>query len=234
MSERVYSEDEVLALARRAYRTGQADFEVVPNRCALLVIDMQDEFVKPGWTPYWVPEATRMVPRLAAFIARCRKAGVPIIYTAFAATHRGLDRPRSGRRMPNRYGAPDGSETWFREGRIWHEVAPAPADIVIYKPSYGAFYDTPLHTILVNLDRDTIIITGALTNFCCGMTARHGYERGFHVVFVSDLTATDDPELQEAELAVMRKGFARVMNGEEISAALNGWPQPTPPAPGAA
>jgi nicotinamidase-related amidase len=225
MSERVYSEDEVLALARRAYRTGQADFEVVPNRCALLVIDMQDEFVKPGWTPYWVPEAARMVPRLAAFIARCRKAGVPIIYTAFAATHRGLDRPRSGGRMPNRYGAPDGSETWFRDGRIWHEVAPAPADIVIYKPSYGAFYDTPLHTILVNLDRDTIIITGALTNFCCGMTARHGYERGFHVVFVSDLTATDDPELQEAELAVMRKGFARVMNGEEISAALNESPQ---------
>jgi nicotinamidase-related amidase len=225
MTDRVYSEGEVLALARRAYRTGQADFEVAPNRCALLVIDMQDEFVKPGWTPYWVPEATRMVPRLAAFIARCRKAGVPIIYTAFAATHRGLDRPRSGGRMPNRYGAPDGSETWFRDGRIWHEVAPAPADIVIYKPSYGAFYDTPLHTILVNLDRDTIIITGALTNFCCGMTARHGYERGFHVVFVSDLTATDDPELQEAELAVMRKGFARVMDGGEISAALNESPQ---------
>lgn len=69
MTERMYSEDEVLALARRAYRTGQADFAVVQSRCALLVIDMQDEFVKPGWTPYWVPEATRMVPRLAVFVA---------------------------------------------------------------------------------------------------------------------------------------------------------------------
>lgn len=234
MTEHVYSEDEVLALARRAYRTGQASFEVEANRCALLLIDMQDEFVKPGWTPYWVPEATRMVPRLAALIARCRQAGVPIIYTAFAATHRGLDRPRSGGRMPNRYAAPDGGETWFHEGRIWHEVAPAPGDIVIYKPSYGAFYDTPLHTILVNLDRDTIIITGALTNFCCGMTARQGYERGFQVVLISDLTATDDPELQEAELAVMRKGFARVMSGEDIGAVLSEWPQRTPPAPGGA
>ena len=222
MTDRVYSEDEVIALARRAYRTGQATFAVVPNRCALLVIDMQDEFVRAGWTPYWVPEATRMVPRLAAFITRCRDAGLPVIYTAFAATHRGLDRPRSGPNMPNRYCAPDTSATWFREGRIWHELAPHPADVIIYKPSYGAFYDTPLQTILHNLDRDTIIITGALTNFCCGMTARQGYERGFHVVFVGDLTATDAPELQEVELAVMRKGFACVMNAEEIGSALAG------------
>jgi nicotinamidase-related amidase len=89
-------------------------------------------------------------------------------------------------------------------------------------PSYGAFYDTPLQTILHNLDRDTIVITGALTNFCCGMTARQGYERGFNVVFVSDLTATDDTELHEVELAVMRKGFARVMNAQEFGSVLAG------------
>jgi nicotinamidase-related amidase len=221
VTERTYSQNEILALARHAYRTGQATFPVVSSRCALLVIDMQDEFVKPGWTPYWVPEATRMAPRLAAFIARCRKAGLPVIYTAFGATHRGLDRPKSGAYMPNRYHPPDSGVTWFRDGCIWHELAPQAADIVIYKPSYGAFYDTPLQTILQNLERDTIIITGALTNFCCGMTARQGYERGFQVVFASDLTATDDPELQEAELAVMRKGFARVMSAEDISAVLD-------------
>jgi nicotinamidase-related amidase len=190
VTERTYSQDEILALAHHAYRTGQATFPVVSSRCALLVIDMQDEFVKPGWTPYWVPEATRMAPRLGAY-------------------------------MPNRYHPPDSGVTWFRDGCIWYELAPQAADIVIYKPSYGAFYDTPLQTILQNLERDTIIITGALTNFCCGMTARQGYERGFQVVFASDLTATDDPELQEAELAVMRKGFARVMSAEDISAVLD-------------
>ena len=46
MSDRIYSEDEVLALARKAYRTGQASFDVVADRCALLVIDMQDEFIE--------------------------------------------------------------------------------------------------------------------------------------------------------------------------------------------
>jgi nicotinamidase-related amidase len=99
---------------------------------------------------------------------------------------------------------------------------------VIFKPSYGAFYDTPLETILRNLDRHTIIVVGTLTNFCCGTTARQGYERGFHVVFCSDLTATDDPSMQEAELSVLRKGFARVMTADEVSAAL----RMTPPTVG--
>jgi nicotinamidase-related amidase len=183
-------------LARRAYRGGEATFPIAPQRSALLVIDMQDEFVKPGWTPYWVPDATRMVPRLAAFIAQCRDMSVPVIYTAFAGTHDNLDRPRSGAFMPNRYPAGEGHEGWFREGRIWHELAPRPEDVVIFKPSYGAFYDTPLETILRNLGRDSILVAGTLTNFCCGTTARQGYERGFQVVFGSDVTATDDPGLQ--------------------------------------
>ncbi|GAA3499147.1 hypothetical protein GCM10019016_062510 [Streptomyces prasinosporus] len=37
---------------------------------------------------------------------------------------------------------------------------------------YGAFYDTPPHTMLRNLGRDTVIVTGTLTNYCCGTTAR--------------------------------------------------------------
>ena len=54
--------------------------------------------------------------------------------------------------------------------------------------SYGAFFDTPLETILKNLSCDTIIICGTLTNYCRAATARQGYERGFHVVFGSDVT----------------------------------------------
>jgi nicotinamidase-related amidase len=146
-----------------------------------------------------VPDATRMVPRLMSFIARCRQLGLPVVFTAFAGTHHGLDRPRSGAYMPNRYSVDEGDSVWFREGRIWHELTVDPADVVIFKPSYGAFYDTSLGTVLQNLGRDTIIITGTLTNFSCGTTARQGYERGFQVVVASDLTATDDPDFQNAE-----------------------------------
>src|SRR5690606_8469530 len=95
-------------------------------------------------------------------------------------------------------------------------------DVVIHKPSYGAFYDTPLETILKNLGPDTILICGTLTNYCSGMTARQGYERGFKVVVGSDVCATDDPTMQEPELKVLRKGFARVLLAEELIAELGG------------
>ena len=71
-------------------------------------------------------------------------------------------------------------------------------------------------SILKHLEKDTVIICGTLTNFCCGMTARQAYERGFKVVFGSDITATDDPALQEPELQVLRKGLALVLSLDEI------------------
>ncbi len=63
-----FTEEQVLALARNAYRNGDPDFDIDPEKCALLVIDMQDEFVKPHWTPDWVPDATRKVPKIKKLI----------------------------------------------------------------------------------------------------------------------------------------------------------------------
>ena len=216
-----FTEKEVLHLAKRAYNEGDAHFEIVPEKCALLVIDMQDEFVKPHWSPDWVPDATRQVPRIKELIEYCRSIEVPVIFTVYSKTHNYMDRPKTGVFMPGRYSELDIDFTQFYvEGRVWHEIAPRADEIVIKKSSYGAFYDTPLETILKNMEKDTVIICGTLTNYCCGATARQAYDRSFKVVFGSDVTATDDPEMQEPELKVLRKGFARVMTGAEIIAAL--------------
>lgn len=216
-----FSKEEVFALAKQAYDEGSAHFSIDPGKCALLVIDMQDEFVRPGWTPYWVPLATELVPQIKTLIDHCRLMNIPVIFTAFAKSHQFLDRPKTGASMPNRYHhLGSGNPSWFSEGTIWHELAPMKNDVVIHKPSYGAFYDTPLETILKHLDRDTVIICGTLTNYCCGTTARQAYERGFKVVFGSDLTATDKPSMQEPELKVLRKGFAWVLSLSQILAGL--------------
>ena len=53
------------------------------------------------------------------------------------------------------------------------------------------------------------------------MTARQGFERSFKVIIGSDITSTDDPEMQEPELKVLRKGFALVLSLEEIFAILH-------------
>ena len=216
-----FTEEDVLNLARKAYRDGSAKFEIIPDKCALLVIDMQDEFVKPRWTPDWVPDATRQVPRIKRLIEHCRCKKVPVIYTVYSKTHHYHDRPKTGKLMPGRYADLNiDFSQFFLEGRVWHELAPRKDEIVIHKPSYGAFYDTPLETILKNLGKDTVIICGTVTNICCGMTARQAYERSFKVVFGSDVTSSDDPDLQEPELRVLRKNFARVLSAEEIIGEL--------------
>jgi len=89
-----FDEARVLGLARKAYREGVAAFEVRADRSALLVIDMQDEFVRPEWTPYWVPEATRLVPAIAALIQGCRASRVPVIFTVFSRVLSGAENLR--------------------------------------------------------------------------------------------------------------------------------------------
>jgi isochorismate hydrolase len=86
-----------------AYLRGRADFEVDPRRCALMLIDLQEEFVTPELTPFWVPDATQALPRVRRLRDGCREIGVPVLYTAFGGAHGGLDRPRSGAGMPNRF-----------------------------------------------------------------------------------------------------------------------------------
>ena len=219
---REFSEEEVLQFAKRAYNEGVANFEIITNRCALLVIDMQNEFVKPHWSPDWVPEATKQVPRIRKLIDHCRSKNIPVIFTVYSKTHNYLDRPKTGAYMPGRYYYLDiDFSQFYRDGQVWHELAPQENEIVIQKSSYGAFYDTPLETILKNMKKNTVIICGTLTNYCCGTTARQAYERSFKVVFGSDVTSTDDPEMQEPELKVLRKGFARVMTADEIIKQLS-------------
>lgn len=215
------TEEEVLENARRAYTSGKAAFNIYKDKCALLVIDMQDEFVKPNWSPSWIPGATLHVPKIKKLIEHCRSKNIPVIYTVFSRTNNYYDRPKSGKEMPNRYPEIDiDPSEYYDGGKIWHEIAPLEDEIVIHKPSYGAFYDTSLETILKNMEKDTVIICGTLTNYCCGTTARQAYERSFKVVFGSDITATDDPEMQEPELKVLRKGFAKILSNDEIIAEL--------------
>jgi len=217
-----FTKEYILRQAVDEYNNGLATFHWQANQAALLVIDMQNEFVEPGRTMNWIPGAIECVREIKKLLNICRTRHVPVIYTVFSPTHELLDRPYTGSSMPNRHKGHAIESESRREkpmaplDGIWPDIAPLPGEIVIHKPSYGAFYDTPLQTILRNLLKDTVIVCGTLTNFCCGMTARQAYERGFKVVFCSDGTVTDDAEMHNAELKVLRRGFAHVATVSEI------------------
>ena len=63
-----YTEEIVFKAAIDAYKDGNVQFDIKIENFALIVIDMQDEFVKPEWTSSWIPEATRQVPKIKRLI----------------------------------------------------------------------------------------------------------------------------------------------------------------------
>lgn len=215
-----FTEEMIAAEAAFAYAHGEADMNIVAGRTALLVVDMIDEFVRPGWTPYWVPEATRQVPRIRAVRDAFHAAGAPVVYLAYDVSLRGLDFPLTETKVPIGAGVEAYAGQILTEVSIWHELAPAPDDLVVLKHSYSGFHGTPLESVLRSLGASTIVITGTMTNYCCGATAREAFWRGFDVVFGSDCNSTDDARLHGAELATLRRGFARIMSADEIVAAV--------------
>jgi nicotinamidase-related amidase len=216
-----FTEEQITAAAAEQYARGEADMHVVPGSTALLIVDMIDEFVRPHWTPYWVPEATAQAPRIRAVRDAFRAVGAPVIYLAYEVGLRGLNFPLPEVRVPIGRGVAEYDGEIFREVAIWPELSPADGDLVVLKHCYSGFHQTPLAGVLRSLSVTTVVITGTMTNFCCGATAREAFWHGFDVVFGSDCNSTDDPALHEAELATLRRGYARIATAAEIIAAIS-------------
>jgi nicotinamidase-related amidase len=187
-------------------------FEIKREQCALIVVDLQEDFVNPK-NPMCVPEAYRQIPRVKRTIEACRSLGVPVIYSAHNIASDCCA---------------DFYEFWepiaagaIKEGTagadIYHEIYPRPDERVIrVKHAYDSFAGTDLDYVLRDRDVKTVIICGTLTNFCCESTARTAYFLNYHVVFGSDINASDNALAHEATIRTMRRGFARVLDHEAI------------------
>lgn len=208
------SEAEVILAAVADYHTPRPHvFDLDPTSSALLVIDMQVGFVRRR-SPQWIPQAERILPRLDGFAESARRLGMPVIFTSAVY----LDpSPNDGLKMTTAIA--EGNLAAGTEGleivpELWRE-----GDILLgTKHTYDAFWQTDLDYLLRGLRKDTLVITGTLTNFCCEATARAGFDRGYHVLMCSDLCASDNPWAHDATLQTMRRGFGRVLDSEEILA----------------
>jgi nicotinamidase-related amidase len=187
-------------------------FEIKPEECALIVVDLQEDFVNPG-NPMCVPEAYRQIPRVKALIEGCREVGVPVFYTEHSISQ---DNACDFYEYwdPIRNGA---IKEYEQATKVYHGLDPQPGERIINtKHAYDSFAGTNLDYVLRNHRTRTVIICGTLTNFCCESTARTAYFLGYHVVFGSDVNATDSALAHEATIRTMRRGFARVLPGAEI------------------
>lgn len=211
-------EEEFIDFADRDYQTDKHwAFEIKPEECALVVIDLQEDFVNPG-NPMCVPEAYRQIPRVLALIEGCREAGVPVLYTEH---HIGPDSSAGF----YEYWPPIAAGA-IKEGapntKLYHGLDPRPDERIInVKHTYDSFAGTNLDYVLRSRGVKTVIVCGTLTNFCVESTARSAYFLNYHVVFGSDVSASDSAIAQEATLRTMRRGFARVMDHQEILQSLS-------------
>ncbi len=208
-------EAEILRRAADEYDSSNPDFPIDPGRTALLVIDLQEGFVAEG-ARMWTPENLRILPRVKALIERCRSLDIPVIFTEHAHDASGRDKGLMWDVPLNRPIREGALRTGADDVATYHEIAPVAGEKVIQKHRYSAFFDTDLHTYLRGCEVDTVIITGCMTNYCCGATARDAFFRDYKVIFGSDVTATDSRDLHEAELKTLRRGYARVIPAGEI------------------
>ena len=97
--------------------------------------------------------------------------------------------------------------------------SPSRNEPIVNKQRYSAFWGTRLDSILRTLKRETLILAGVATNVCVESTARDGVFLDYHVVFLSDCTASGDgPAADEATLENMRRHFGRVATAAEVVA----------------
>ena len=206
-------EQEFIEFAERDYETDKHwAFELKREEAALIVVDLQEDFVNPN-NSMCVPEAYRQIPRVKTLIEACRELGVPVIYSAHniaadccADFYEYWDLVAGGAIKEGTEGAD-----------IYHEIYPQPGERVIrVKHTYDSFAGTDLDYVLRDQDIKTILVCGTLTNFCCESTARTGYFLNYHVVFGSDINATDNAMAHNATIRTMRRGFARVMDHKTI------------------
>jgi nicotinamidase-related amidase len=218
-----YDEVFILNKAQEAYEKTENTIKINPKKTALILIDLTNAFVRPRWSRLWCPESTRQVPKIRELIENCRETGIPIIHSRWA------DRDPFDSNRPKKFNQmfPSGSLKMLdavskEANEFYPEVSPKPGEIIVFKHSYGAFHATELDMILRNLGIETVIIAGTMTNYCCGMTAREAQVRGYKVVFGSDINSTDLRQIHEAELKTLRRGFALVINCDEIIEAIKG------------
>ncbi len=184
------------------------EIRVDPAKTALIVVDMQNDFVKEGGTLV-VPDAEATVPTIRGLLDSARESGIKVVFTQ--DTHN--------------EGDPEW-EIWpehVREGswgwEIVNELMPLEDEVVIRKVRYDAFYGTHLDHFLRIWDVDTLIICGTVANICVHYTAASAALRWYGVIIPKDATSALDPFDLEASLRQTSFLFAgRITTSEAIEA----------------
>jgi ureidoacrylate peracid hydrolase len=196
-----------------------------PRKAALIVVDMQNYFVKQGHQSE-IPAAREIVPNINRLAAELRRRGGHVVWVrngtndtreSWSNYHTYLQSPdRAERRLKSMEVGEDGYA-------YWHLNDIRPEDAQITKKRYSAFIQGSSNIERHLRDRgiDTLLITGTATNVCCESTARDAMMLNFKVVMVADGLATHTDEEHNATLSSFYGQFGDVQTVDEVVQSLD-------------
>jgi nicotinamidase-related amidase len=216
------------------------EFDLRPDKAALLIIDMQRDFVEPGgFGEALGNDVSRLrgsIEPLKALLASARQAGLFVMHTReghkpdLSDLHE-TKRTRGKGAMTIGDAGPMGRILIIGEPGhdIIPELYPVAGEPVIDKPGKGAFYNTELADIVASRGIEQLIVCGVTTEVCVHTTVREANDRGIDCLVLSDCTASYFPEFHETALRmVAAQGgiFGWVSDSESVIAALTAPAEP--------
>ena len=202
-------------------------FDIDPSRTALIVVDMQNDFVRVG-APLEVPDARDTIQPIRSTIDLFHRLQRPVVFTRFIAGPKETLlwkwspelRPPVNCCKPGflrRYGDAEGELNCIA---VIDELPVEPGDYVVDKYWYGAFFRTNLHDILLSEHVDTTVVCGTVTQICVEETARESFHLGLKTVVLSDCVSSYDPGMHAATLKNFSLKFGRVLESKALSVEL--------------
>jgi biuret amidohydrolase len=211
-----------------------AALDVDLDRTALVIIDMQRDFLEPGG---FGAALGNDVSKLKAAVGPCkqvltaaRRLGMLVIHTREGHRPDLTDAPphKVERGDPaTRIGAPGPMGRILVRGEPGHDIIPelypTASEPVIDKPGKGAFYQTDLDLMLRNCGIDTMLVCGVTTEVCVNTTVREANDRGYRCIVMSDCCASYFPQFHEMGLAMIKAQggiFGSVASSQSLLSAL--------------
>jgi biuret amidohydrolase len=223
-------------MPRQSIQAEPYAFEFEPRSTALMIIDMQRDFVEPGG---FGEALGNDVTPLQAVIAPCRRMleaaramGMMVIHTREGHSPDLADCPPTKMargRGAKRIGDLGPMGRILVRGERGHEIvaalAPRPGEVVLDKPGKGAFCATGLDLMLHNRGIQSLLVCGVTTEVCVTTTVREANDRGYECVVLSDCVGSYFPEFQRVALEMIKAQgalFGWVSDSPRALAALTG------------
>lgn len=209
-------------------------YSFVPATCALLIIDMQRDFLEPGGFGEAlgndVSQLRRTIEPNQRLLAIWRTHGLTVLHTREGHRPDLSDLPNAKRnrgRSKTCIGDPGPMGRILIRGEPGHDIIPElypqSGEAVIDKPGKGAFWATDLHAILQNRGIRQLVVTGVTTEVCVHTTVREANDRGYECLVPEDCVGSYFPAFQEMGLQMIKAQggiFGWVSTSEKVQAAF--------------